>query len=217
MRLITSTILCIASCFAFIGEAKTIRDIFTSEPDNIFLILPSRTRMDMLDYYDSGNKVAASNKLSNDDTSSQLIDVADNFIAISLTESNKVDLQLLTPSSSDSLVVVVNTVMLPAPDSEISFYDTNWTPVKRKDIFKAPTLKDFIKPRTDKNKVSELMQIIKFPIISYELSAKEPYSLVAHLNIDKFLSTEDWDTVKEYLLPSISYRFNGKKYRRITK
>lgn len=212
MRLTISLILCLASCFAFKGEAKTIRDIFTSEPDNVFMILPSRTRMDMLDYYDTGNKVAASNKLSNDDTTSQLINVTDNYIAVSLTDATEIDLQLLT-NNSDSLVVVVKTSLLPQPDSQISFYDTDWNSYGRKNIFKAPTVNDFIKKSADKRAKKIVDDTIKFPIISYELSAQQPGTLIAHLNIKEFLSKEDWYIVKDYLNTSLIYNFDGKRFK----
>ena len=213
MRLINSIILCIiASCFALSGEAKTIRDIFTSEPDNVFMILPSRTRMDMLDYYDIGNKVAATNNLSDDDTTSQLITVTDNLLAVSLTDATEVDLQLLT-SKSDSLVVVVQTAMLPQRDSHISFYDTTWAPCKQKDVFKAPSVKDFIKKSADKNAKAKVDEVVKFPIISYEMPAEKPGTLIAHLNIEEFLSKEDWDAVKDYLTTSLTYNFDGKRFK----
>ena len=54
MRFITLTLLLsMLSCFTATGEAKTIRDLFASEPNNIFMLLRDRTRLDMLDYYDS--------------------------------------------------------------------------------------------------------------------------------------------------------------------
>ena len=94
MRFITLTILCLIACLTNAGEAKTIRDLFASEPNNIFMLLSNRTRLDMLDYYDSGQKVAASNRLSGNDTSSQLIDVTENSISLQLTDATRIDMLL---------------------------------------------------------------------------------------------------------------------------
>ena len=39
-------------CFSSVAEAKTIRELFADEPDDIFILLPKSTRLDMLDYFD---------------------------------------------------------------------------------------------------------------------------------------------------------------------
>jgi len=197
------------------AEAKTIRDIFASEPDNIFMILPSRTRMDMLDYYDSGNKVAASNSLSNDDTTSQLINVTDDYISISLTDATEITMRLLPLSANDSIVAVVKTSLLPMRDSKIAFYDTDWKEINKQKFFTTPSVKDFIKPNTSKAKTEEILSIVKFPIISYDLSTAEPCTITARLNLEQFLSSEDWNAIKDFLLSSITYTLQGKKFKKV--
>ena len=213
MRFITLTLLlCMLSCFTGIGEAKTIRDLFASEPDNIFLLLPNRTRLDMLDYYDSGQKVASSNRLSGDDTTSQLIDVTQNSISLQLTDATRVDMLLYeTVQGKDSVVAVVKTALLPAPDSRIAFYDTNWKPLNKKQIFAEPTLNDFIVTGTNKEALETINDIVKFPIISYDVAATDAATTItAHLNLEQFLSTDDWAKVKPYLHTSLTYRRQGR-------
>ena len=145
MRFITLTLLCLIACLTNAGEAKTIRDLFASEPNNIFMLLSNRTRLDMLDYFDSGQKVAASNRLSGNDTSSQLIDVTENSISLQLTDATRIDM-LLYKQGNDSVVAVVRTALLPAPDSQIAFYDPNWNLLSKTKIFEEPALNDFIVP-----------------------------------------------------------------------
>ena len=207
MRFITLTILCLIACLTNAGEAKTIRDLFASEPNNIFMLLSNRTRLDMLDYYDSGQKVAASNRLSGNDTSSQLIDVTENSISLQLTDATRIDM-LLYKQGNDSVVAVVRTALLPAPDSQIAFYDPNWNLLSKTKIFEEPALDDFIVPGTDKDAVATINDIVKFPIISYEIA--DATTITAHLNLEQFLSADDWAKVKTHLRTTLTYSRKGR-------
>jgi ABC-type metal ion transport system substrate-binding protein len=46
------------------GVARTIGDLFVSEPGNIFPLLTRTNRLDMIDYYNSGQQVAVPNNLA---------------------------------------------------------------------------------------------------------------------------------------------------------
>ena len=209
MRFITLTILCLIACLTNAGEAKTIRDLFASEPNNIFMLLSNRTRLDMLDYFDSGKKVAASNRLSGNDTSSQLIDVTENSISLQLTDATRIDM-LLYKQGNDSVVAVVRTALLPAPDSQIAFYDPNWNLLSKTKIFEEPALDDFIVPGTDKDAVATINDIVKFPIISYEIADADATTITAHLNLEQFLSADDWAKVKTHLRTTLTYSRKGR-------
>ena len=209
MRFITLTILCLIACLTNAGEAKTIRDLFASEPNNIFMLLSNRTRLDMLDYYDSGQKVAASNRLSGNDTSSQLIDVTENSISLQLTDATRIDM-LLYKQGNDSVVAVVRTALLPAPDSQIAFYDPNWNLLSKTKIFEEPALYDFIVPGTDKDAVATINDIVKFPIISYEIANADATTITAHLNLEQFLSADDLAKVKTHLRTTLTYSRKGR-------
>ena len=209
MRFITLTILCLIACLTNAGEAKTIRDLFASEPNNIFMLLSNRTRLDMLDYYDSGQKVAASNRLSGNDTSSQLIDVTENSISLQLTDATRIDM-LLYKQGNDSVVAVVRTALLPAADSQIAFYDPNWNLLSKTKIFEEPALDDFIVPGTDKDAVATINDIVKFPIISYEIADADATTITAHLNLEQFLSADDWAKVKTHLRTTLTYSRKGR-------
>ncbi|MGN0213657.1 MAG: DUF3256 family protein [Muribaculaceae bacterium] len=210
MRFILLTLICFSSCVTFFGEAKTIRDLFKEEPDNILMILPTRTRLDMLDYFDSGQKVVTRNRISSDTPSSQLIDVTNDFIAIKLTESSEVAIKLFeTASGKDTVLAVVRTALLPARDSRIAFYNTHWEQIIDKKFFTEPTLNDFIINKSDKNALATINEVVKFPIISYEIPTDDSFTLIAHLNLEQFLSAEDWEKVKPLLRPSIIYKRSG--------
>ena len=209
MRFITLTILCLIACLTNAGEAKTIRDLFASEPHNIFMLLSTRTRLAMLDYYDSGQKVAASNRLSGNDTSSQLIDVTENSISLQLTDATRIDM-LLYKQGNDSVVAVVRTALLPAPDRQIAFSAPPRNMMSTTKIFEEPALDDFIVPGTDKDAVATINDIVKFPIISYEIADADATTITAHLNLEQFLSADDWAKVKTHLRTTLTYSRKGR-------
>ena len=97
------------------------------------------------------------------------------------------------------------------PDSRIAFYDTNWKLLNKKQIFAEPTLNDFIMPGTNKDALGTINDIVKFPIISYDIAADDASTTItAHLNLEQFLSADDWAKVKPYLRQSLTYRRQGR-------
>ena len=118
---------------------------------------------------------------------------------------------LLYKQGNDSVVAVVRTALLPAPDSQIAFYDPNWNLLSKTKIFEEPALDDFIVPGTDKDAVATINDIVKFPIISYDIAADDASTTItAHLNLEQFLSADDWAKVKPYLRQSLTYRRQGR-------
>ena len=195
--------------FTSLCEAKTIRDIFANEPNDIFMILPSRYRLDMLDYFDAGKIVTTKTDLTSKENGAKLNDVNQNFISVALTTKNDVDLQLIT-SAKDSIIVVVNTAKLPARDSQISFYNTDWKKLNTKSYFNEPTLADFIMKSATKEERKVIFEKIKFPIIYYKLSPSEPGKMTAILEVERFLNKEDWELIKKNINTSINYTYSGK-------
>ena len=118
--------LCMMVCFSSIAEAKTIRELFADEPDDIFILLSKSTRLDMLDYFDVGRMVSMESNMTSNKKESRLLKVSDSQIEVALTGASQVSMTLLT-ENSDSIIAVVQTYQLPYFDSQISFYDTNWT------------------------------------------------------------------------------------------
>ena len=56
--------------------ATTVRDMFLEDNQEYFNLIPKDVRMDMLDYYDAGRVVSATNALGN---GSELIKVTNDF------------------------------------------------------------------------------------------------------------------------------------------
>ena len=204
-------------CFSSIAEAKTIRELFADEPDDIFILLPKSTRLDMLDYFDVGKMVTVENSLSAGKKVSRLLKVTDSSIDVAMTKSSQVSMTLLSSTKADSVIAVVKTYQLPYFDSQISFYDTNWTKLNTSKHFEEPTVKSFIVPGTDKKMVNEILQTVKFSLISYSIEQADngAITLTASLNLEGVMVKEDYDRIKDYLSKTVEYRLENMKFKPI--
>lgn len=202
-------------CFSSVAEAKTIRELFADEPDDIFILLPKSTRLDMLDYFDVGKMVKVENSLSSGKKVSRLLKVTDSSIDVAVTQSSQVSMTLLTSAKADSVIAVVQTYQVPYFDSQISFYDVDWNKLNTSKYFDAPTVKSFILPGTDKKIVNDILQSVKFSLISYSLEQADngDVTLTASLNIEGVMVKEDYDRIKDYLSKTIVYRLSNLKFK----
>ena len=202
-------------CFALTGEAKTIRELFADEPDDIFMILPKSIRLDMLDYFDVGRMVSMESNMTSNKKESRLLKVTDNQIDVALTGASQVSMTLLT-ENSDSIIAVVQTYQLPYFDSQISFFDTNWNKLSTKKYFTEPTVKSFITQAADKAKVNEILSLVKFALISYQIEQTDGVTtLTASLNLEGVMVKEDYDQIKDYLTKTVVFRLEKLKFKPI--
>lgn len=204
-------------CFSSVAEAKTIRELFADEPDDIFILLPKSTRLDMLDYFDVGKMVKVENSLSSGKKVSRLLKVTDSSIDVAVTQSSQVSMTLLTSAKADSVIAVVQTYQVPYFDSQISFYDVDWNKLNTSKYFDAPTVKSFILPGTDKKIVNDILQSVKFSLISYSIEQADngDVTLTASLNLEGVMVKEDYDRIKDYLSKTIVYRLSNLKFKPI--
>ena len=202
-------------CFSSVAEAKTIRELFADEPDDIFILLPKSTRLDMLDYFDVGKMVKVENSLSSGKKVSRLLKVTDSSIDVAVTQSSQVSMTLLTSAKADSVIAVVQTYQVPYFDSQISFYDVDWNKINTSKYFDAPTVKSFILPGTDKKIVNDILQSVKFSLISYSIEQADngDVTLTASLNLEGVMVKEDYDRIKDYLSKTIVYRLSNLKFK----
>ena len=207
--------LCMMVCFSSVAEAKTIRELFADEPDDIFILLPKSTRLDMLDYFDVGKMVKVENSLSSGKKVSRLLKVTDSSIDVAVTQSSQVSMTLLTSAKADSVIAVVQTYQVPYFDSQISFYDVDWNKLNTSKYFDAPTVKSFILPGTDKKIVNDILQSVSFSLISYSIEQADngDVTLTASLNLEGVMVKEDYDRIKDYLSKTIVYRLSNLKFK----
>lgn len=188
-------------------EARTVRDFFASEPGELLTLVPRTVRLDMLDYYDSGTIVQASNNMGTD---TRLDTVTDNFLRLHTSDAKTLEMRLMR-WKSDTIIAVVETVETPVKDSRITFFNKNWVRLKEIKPFKMPTMEDFLLPTVKKDKRKEILKGIAFPLIELSFGGPDFEELTARHGLAAFLGKEEWAQLKPYFRPTLTYRVqNGK-------
>ena len=193
------------ACVAFNTEARTIRELFIEEPGHVLPLINDKVKMDMIDYHNEGIKKVFPNVLGH---GTELIAVTDNYISVTSTASTSVELLLIT-QKTDSVIIAITTVALPAKDSRIELYNTSWEKLNLK--LNTPTMKDFISiPKGDKTKKETVLQSIDLPIISYSINPDNG-TITARHSLKEYLSKDEYEKIAPYLRDSIEIPIKIKK------
>jgi hypothetical protein len=195
-------------------DAGTIRDLFFSEPGELFLQLPENTRKDMIDYYDNGQIVATESNMGDD---AQLIKADSSYIALHTSKSRIVEMRLLLKSKRDTVIAVIETVSMPTLDSRISFYTTKWKKLATEKFFAMPTMRDFFRSTTPADVLDKLVSSIAFPMIYMHFEGADHSILVAKPTLREFYQDEDFKRFQPYLVDSLSYNIQGAKIKLLKK
>lgn len=188
----------------------TASKAFATAPQSVFPLLDANTRLDMIDYYNSNLSTPSPNRL---DGRSRITALSDKMVNIELTPASSCDVIILPAAAGDSLIAVISTVATPAHDSHISFYSRDWKEIPQTRVFEKPVLTDWLTADGKKNR-SDVEIMVPFLLISY---AWDPSTNVLTLtnNTKEFLTDDIYSFVKDYMLPSISYQWDGRKFSKI--
>lgn len=194
-------------CMPFNLKARTIKDIFVSEPGYLMPLLSKGAKMDMIDYLSVGQMAEVNNSLGK---GTHFNKVTDNYMSVQISNSSTVELLLMPVSKRDTIIVAVTTFSLPAKDSRIEFFTTDWRRyVRTKSFIKEPTMKDFISiPKGDKTKKETVLAAIDFPIIQYRINPDNNTIIATH-GLKECMSKDDYEKIAPYLRDDLEYRFKN--------
>ena len=193
------------------GTARTIADFFASEPGNIFPLLTRTHRLDMVDYYNSGQMVAIANHLSGE---SKLIELDDNYLKVQTSPSRVVEM-LMRMAGKDTVITVIETVMTPVPDSRLSQWNNHWQRYISDRLFTMPAIDDFIVKKMPQELRADLQDAMIFPLIQLTFKGEKRDIIEATHGLEQFLAPSEYKRFASYFKPSLSYRFNGLKIKQI--
>ncbi|MCM1504852.1 MAG: DUF3256 family protein [Muribaculum sp.] len=199
-------LICVLSSFPAYAQL-TAENAFASAPQAIFPLLDKNTRLDMIDYYLSGSDTPSKNRL---DGKSRISAMTGDDIKIAMTDASTYQLAIL-PAGTDSIIAVITTVATPAHDSHIAFYDRSWKKLPDT-YFTAPTMSDWL---NDEGKKSPDTVTVMVPFMLTEY-VYDPESKTLSLinNLKEFMSVDTESMVSPYLLPSLVYVWDGKKFEK---
>lgn len=180
---------------------------FAEAPQSVFPLLDHNTRLDMIDYFNSGMTTASKNNM---DGKSRITALTPNKVEISMTDASSYELALLPTANGDSVIALITTVATPAPDSQMAIFSKDWSKNITNGIFTKPVLADWL---TDEGKddIGEVEGIVPFMLVSYSYNPDSQQLEVTN-NTAKFMSPELYELVAPSLKKSMVFRWNGKKF-----
>ena len=211
MRLSTrllALLLLLASGSQAMMARLTAAGAFTDAPASIFPLLDRNTRLDMIDYFNSGSATASQNAMQG---KSRVTAMTPDDIRIAMTDASSYQISIL-PAGNDSIIAVIQTVATPAHDSHISFYSRSWQELKG-NYFTAPVMDEWLS-ESGKQNDGEVAAMVPFMLAEY---VYDPATATLSLtnNLREFLSPDVYQTVADYLRPSLSYRWDGKRMNKV--
>lgn len=177
---------------------------FADAPREVFPLLTDMTRLDMIDYYASGARTASRNVL---DGESRIEEMSPLKMKIKMSDVSEYAIVIL-PFKRDTVIAVVSTVMIPMPDSRLAFYGSDWEP-SEKNRFTEPGLSQWLLPSA-KEVRADVENAIPFVPATYSLDAATGELTLSH-NLKDLLPEADYEFVKDYVRPSLLYRWNGSR------
>jgi len=139
--------------------------------------------------------------------------VTDNYIKVRITQSSTLQLKRLKGKKETELYVAVYTVYGPAPDSSIAFFDKDLNELPAKKYLKMPHTKDFFSiPKGSITHMDELLQMLPFECVEATLSPADD-NLVLNLMAEDYVSHDDWNIMRLFLTPNLTYTWDNGTYR----
>lgn len=194
-------------------QGRTIRDFVAQEPDQVFQLVPHTARLDMFDYFDSGQQVDVTNRLGDD---TRLLEMDSDYVKIQTSASRVVEVLMLQHSKRDTILAVIETVKTPVPDSRLRFFNSNWVELSSiKPLKQMPVLADFFLPSAPKDQRKKLVELLPFTLIELTFTGSDHHTMVARHGLDQYLDKQDFRSFKPYLRPTVTYQITGSKFKRV--
>lgn len=191
----------------FVANAQlTAKQVFIEAPVNVLPTISEIARLDMIDYYESGI-AKPTPSLFDDDVI--VTDISDNKLSATTSAASSIDFYV-TSAGNDSLIIVVETVSLPAPDSKAYIYDRQW---KLVDSIDSGLLKDWytaevgntIKKEDMENTLGFITAAAQFDTSSNTLSFTP--------TVAETIIAEDYQKISSGLKPKLQYKISSKGFK----
>lgn len=162
---------------------KTMREVWIDMPDSITMYLTKSMRTELADYVDM--KVSAATKNAIGDTV-RIDTLTSDYIAITLSESSKLEMKLL-PRDGSNIICMVRTYYGTAAESIISFWQLDWQ-----------QLPDISMPAL------ENIELIKKPDSLSVTEFNKIKAMISPKMIEMRLSPDDNSLLLSYSLPDVN-------------
>ena len=168
--------------------------------------IDTNMRMDLLDYFRSNLPSKTANMFGE---TASIVSESERSLLVNVGKGVELEYGLAV-SGCDSLLVVIETLPTPMPDSKVSLFGTGWKAARQASVMPAPS--DWL---TDEGRANIESVELAVPFITASAKFDENDNKLVFTNtIGEYYSGKDSTAseVARYLKPQITYRFNGKTF-----
>lgn len=196
------------------AQELTMRNVFKQMPDSLMPYLSHNSRLDMIDFIDSGMKAEVSNAF---DKHSWLDSITSNYMKLHLSAASSIEMKLLpaatvTTDTCKQILCVVVTYGEQPIESIVRFYTAKWNSVDIANPLKENKLR-LVAVRPDTISDSEYNKLI---------ALTDNLMTVAHLSPSEntltvsatmpMLSADDKTLLAPHLIAT-TFKWNGKSFK----
>ena len=186
--------------------ARRPADFLVNAPERVVPLLSTSDRLDMLDYYRYGSTRGVKNMFQDE---SRIVEETPATLTLVCDSSAHMQLAVI-PAGKDTLVAVATTVALPAHETVIEFYHSDWTPAGKK----APRLAQYSDWFVDG--VSDTIPAVAYtlPFVTAVAHFDSTASTLTLRNtVAEYLTPAEYDGLKHLLRDSIVYDISKGKFK----
>lgn len=205
-RLLYALILTLLCAVAPAMARTTAKQAFVTAPRELFPTIDSLTRLDMIDYYESGSATPSKNRFGG---GSRVSALSEDSITVETSPATTVTLYTL-PSKGDTLLLAVTTMSLPAPDAMAALYTSKWEPLPPKAALPSHNQLKLWLLKCTKEQRQLVENLVPFIPASYSLRGNR---LTITSTLDRLLPADDYQQVVPFLRSSISYSWDGQRWK----
>jgi hypothetical protein len=185
-------------------HVPTITDLFARAPRSVFPLLERNTRLDMIDYHNSGLATASRNLMGGE---SRIVDATDRTLQLSMTPASSYKMTLLE-ARGDTVIALVRTLLLPTPDSDITLYTTHWQPTPA-DAFTPPSLDQWLTAGI-KGTDPDVVNLLPFVTATIDIDGN---TMTLRPSLERRYTADDSTKVAAALRPSMVYTWDGRRFK----
>lgn len=205
-RLILFTLLLLTSITTY--GRRPIDSYFVTAPKQLLPHLSENSRKDLIDLHDAGHESRVKHPLGG---TVEIISLDDRQITVQLSSASSLQIALLPVADTTGIIAVIENVSLPARDSRLSFYDTQWQPIPTERVFTAPTPETFM-DKGSKRERRQAAGLVDLLPLSYTI---EGDTLLARESLQEYLPEEVYNRIASLLgKEPVTYTWNGKRFTR---
>lgn len=178
----------------------TVTDLFARAPRSVFPLLDRNTRLDMIDYHNSGLDTPSRNIVGG---RSRITAVTDRSLDLSMSAASSYHMALLD-ARGDTVIALVRTVLLPTPDSDLSLYTTGWQPIEATGLI-MPDIDQWL-IKGVKGNDPDLVNLVPFVTTTITV---EGDTVTLRPSLERRYMPDDSARIADAMRPAISYKWDG--------